>query len=98
MKHIFTAIKSRINKDEEEITMDKLRRAIEAFAPSCEQERRDRELLLSAIDRLDTPLTRENPFAHFSATGYFVFPRLTSAAVAVLYVRNTFTLLSLSAT
>ena len=38
--------------------MDKLRRAIEAFAPSCEQERRDRELLLTALDRLEADLER----------------------------------------
>ena len=43
--------------------MDKLYRAIEALVPWDEQERRDRELLLAAIDRLDTPLTRDNPFA-----------------------------------
>ena len=62
--------------------MDKLRRAIEAFAPSCEQERWDRELLLSAIDRLDTPLSRENPFAHFTASSWIVNPARTHVLMA----------------
>ena len=48
--------------------MDKLRRDIEAFVPLCEQEVRDKEAMLLALDRLDTPLTRENPFAHFTAS------------------------------
>lgn len=62
--------------------MDKLRRAIEAFTPSCEQECRDRELLLAAIDRLDTPLSRKNPFAHFTASSWIVNPARTLALMA----------------
>ena len=54
--------------------MDKLRRAITAFIPTGDQERRDRELLLLALDRLDTPLTRDNPFAHFTASSWIVNP------------------------
>ena len=59
--------------------MDKLYRAIEALVPWDEQERRDRELLLAAIHRLDTPLTRDNPFAHFTASSWIVNPGRTRA-------------------
>ena len=62
--------------------MDKLYRAIEALEPWDEQERRDRELLLAAIDRLDTPLTRDNPFAHFTASSWIVNPGRTRALMA----------------
>lgn len=62
--------------------MDKLYRAIEAFDSWDGQERRDRELLLAAIDRLDTPLSRENPFAHFTASSWIVNPRRTHALMA----------------
>ena len=50
--------------------MQNLRRQIEAYIPCNEQEERDREVLLYAIDRLDTPLTRDNPIAHFSASAW----------------------------
>ena len=62
--------------------MDKLYRAIEAFDPWDGQERRDRELLLAAIDRMDTPLTRDNPFAHFTASSWIVNPDRTHALMA----------------
>ena len=62
--------------------MDKLRRAIEAFIPAGDQERRDRELMLAAIERLDVPLTRENPFAHFTASSWIVNPARTHALMA----------------
>ena len=62
--------------------MDKLRRAITAFIPTGDQERRDRELLLLALDRLDTPLTRDNPFAHFTASSWIVNPTRTHVLMA----------------
>ena len=62
--------------------MDKLYRAIEALVPWDEQQRRDRELLLAAIHRLDTPLTRDNPFAHFTASSWIVNPGRTRALMA----------------
>ena len=52
--------------------MDKLRRAIEAYIPCDGQEARDREVMLLALDRLDAPLTRRNPFAHFTASSWIV--------------------------
>ena len=62
--------------------MDTLYRAIEALEPWNDQERRDRELLLAALDRLDTPLTRDNPFAHFTASSWIVNPGRTHALMA----------------
>ena len=62
--------------------MDNLRRALEAFTPCGDQERRDRELLLIALDRLDTPLSRDNPFAHFTASSWIVNPARTHALMA----------------
>lgn len=54
--------------------MQELRRQIEAYAPCSEQEARDREGLLLALDTLQHPLTRENPFAHFTASSWIVNP------------------------
>ena len=62
--------------------MNKLRRAIEAYVPYNDQERRDRELLIQAIDRLETPLTRDNPFAHFTASCWIVNPARTRVLMA----------------
>ena len=55
--------------------MEALRRAIWAYAPLDGREAGDRERMLLAIDRLDTPLTRNNPFAHFTASSWIVNPR-----------------------
>ena len=62
--------------------MQDLRRQIEAYTPFNEQEARDRELMLRAIDTLETPLTRENPFAHFTASSWIVNPTRTKALMA----------------
>ena len=62
--------------------MERLRRAIEAYAPLDDREIRDRELMLLALDRLDTPLTRENPFAHFTASSWIVNPDRTRVLMA----------------
>ena len=62
--------------------MNELRRAIEAYTPCNEQERRDRQLLLAALERLDTPLTRDNPFAHFTASSWIVNPARTHVLMA----------------
>ena len=62
--------------------MQDLRRQIEAYTPFNEQEARDRELMLRAIDTLEAPLTRENPFAHFTASSWIVNPTRTKALMA----------------
>ena len=62
--------------------MEELRRAIEAYAPDCAQEAADRLMLLRAIDEMPTPLTRENPFAHFTASSWIVNRDRTRALMA----------------
>ena len=62
--------------------MQTLRRAIVAYEPFNEQEAADRSMLLYAIDRLEKPLSRENPIAHFSASAWIVNPGRTHALMA----------------
>ena len=62
--------------------MEELRRRIEAYAPWDEQEEADRRMLLRAIDTLESPLSRENPFAHFTASSWIVNPRRDRALMA----------------
>ncbi len=62
--------------------MQCLRKAIEAYCPWDAQEERDRLVMLDAIDKLETPLSRENPFAHFSASAWIVNPDRTRALMA----------------
>ena len=62
--------------------MEKLRRQIEAYIPCDAQERKDRKMLLRAIDTLETPLTRDNVFAHFTASSWIVNPGRDRALMA----------------
>ena len=62
--------------------MEMLRKAIERYAPCDAQEAQDRQMLLYAIDRLDSPLTRDNPFAHFTASSWIVNQDRTRALMA----------------
>ena len=55
--------------------MENLRRQIEAYQPCNDQEAADRVMLLRAIDTLESPLTRDNPFAHFTASSWIVNPK-----------------------
>ena len=69
--------------------MQKLRDAIEAYRPVNEQEYRDREVMLYALDALDAPLTRDNPIAHFSASSWIVNPRRDRALMAWPHIYRT---------
>ena len=62
--------------------MDKLRRQLEAYAPCNDQEAADRGMMLAALDVLDHPLSRENVFAHFTASGWIVNPDHTRVLMA----------------
>lgn len=62
--------------------MIELRRQLERFAPWNEQEAADRHMLLRAVDTLETPLCRDNPFAHFTASGWIVNPDRTRVLMA----------------
>ncbi len=59
--------------------MEKLRREIEAYAPADGREAQDRRVMLYAIDHLESPLTRDNPVAHFTASAWIVNPGRTRA-------------------
>ena len=62
--------------------MEELRRQIEAYAPYDAQEAADRQMLLRALDALESPLTRGNPFAHFTASAWIVNPARDRALMA----------------
>ena len=62
--------------------METLRAALSAYAPQNEQEARDREVMLEALDTQPTPLTRDNPFLHFSASAWIVNPDRTRVLMA----------------
>lgn len=62
--------------------MQELRAALERYLPCNAQEARDRAVMLEAIDRQYGVLTRENPFAHFTASAWIVNPDRTKALMA----------------
>ena len=62
--------------------MMELRKRLENYVPCNEQEAADRRMMLTAIDTLDDPLSRENIFAHFSASGWIVNPARTKVLMA----------------
>ena len=49
-----------------------LRKQIEKYEPFNEQEVKDKELILKYIDTFDDVLTRNNKFAHFTASAWVV--------------------------
>lgn len=54
--------------------MQNLRDQLVRYIPCNEQESADRDMMVRAIDTLENPLSRENGFAHFSASGWIVNP------------------------
>ena len=49
---------------------------LRAYQPCCEQEAADRELMLRYLKQFpDDILTRDNPMAHFTASGWVVTPK-----------------------
>ena len=49
-----------------------------AFVPGCQQEEKDRQAMLGYCAVFDSPLlTRDNPFAHFTASGLILNPQRT---------------------
>lgn len=47
-------------------------REIRAYKPYNEQEEKDKALILTCMNAYDNLLTRENPVAHFSSSGFIV--------------------------
>ncbi|MCM1025323.1 MAG: NUDIX hydrolase [Roseburia sp.] len=50
--------------------MEKLRQAILAYCPGCEQEEADRRMMLELLETRRNLLTRENTTAHFTASAW----------------------------
>lgn len=69
--------------------MLKLREALERFEPCNEQEARDRQVMLWALDSQPSPLTRDNPLAHFTASSWIVNPNFTRALMVHHNIYNT---------
>lgn len=49
-----------------------LQQQLEQYTPFNEQEAKDREIILRYMDTFDNLLTRENEFAHFTASAWLV--------------------------
>lgn len=54
--------------------MDQLRRVVMEYVPNCEQEERDKALMLGFLDANADCLTRDNLIAHFTASSWIVNP------------------------
>lgn len=53
--------------------IEKIRKEIEGFKPGCEQEEKDKELILAAIEEKGySILTRESEFFHITVSGFTV--------------------------
>lgn len=59
-----------------------LRQELLEYTPISPQEIQDRQLMLTALDKLDHPLSRENTFAHFTASAWIVNPTQTHVLMA----------------
>jgi len=62
--------------------MERLKALLTAYAPCDAQEASDREMMLEAIERMPGILTRENRFAHFTASSWIVNPARTKVLMA----------------
>lgn len=51
-----------------------LKALLEQYRPLCEQEEKDREVMLSYMRQFDNLYTRENEFAHFTSSAFIVNP------------------------
>ena len=69
--------------------MRNLRNRLAAYVPCNAQEAADRALMLRAIDELRAPLTRENGFAHFTASSWIVNPDRTRVLMALHNIYRT---------
>lgn len=58
------------------------RAQLAAYAPCCEQEEADKQLMLQCCARFDDLLTRNNPVAHMTASAWIVSPDRTHALLA----------------
>ncbi|EDP67887.1 hypothetical protein CAT7_04272 [Carnobacterium sp. AT7] len=59
-----------------------LREQISHYIPYTTQEAKEQEVILKYIDTFDNLLTRENEFAHFTASAWIVNPERTKVLMA----------------
>ncbi|UQW96113.1 NUDIX hydrolase [Rummeliibacillus sp. G93] len=59
-----------------------IRNELMAYCPYNEQEKKDKELMLRYIDQFSDVLTRENEFAHFTASAWIVNKARTKVLMA----------------
>lgn len=52
--------------------MEQLKQQIQNYQPYNEQEKKDKEVMLKYLATFDNLLTRENEFAHFTASAWVV--------------------------
>lgn len=65
-----------------------LRQQIEAYTPYNTQEEKDKELILRYMDTFDDVLTRDNEFAHFTASAWLVNQDRTKALMVYHNIYN----------
>ena len=68
-----------------------LKQQIEAYQPECEQEEKDKAVMLQYIQDYPNVLTRENTFGHFTASSWVVNPAHTKVIMIYhnIYHRRT---------
>ena len=65
-----------------------LRQQIEAYTPYNAQEEKDKELILRYMDTFDDVLTRDNEFAHFTASAWLVNQERTKVLMVYHNIYN----------
>lgn len=65
-----------------------LKQAIEHYKPYNAQEQKDQEIILRYMDIFDNLLTRENEFAHFTASAWLVNKEHTKVLMAYHNIYN----------
>lgn len=74
--------------------MEKIIKIIEDFKPLCEQEKKDKELMLSAIKQQGRAiLTRESEFFHITVSGFTVNAKKTKTLMVFHNIYNTWSVI-----
>ncbi|RHW35855.1 NUDIX domain-containing protein [Lysinibacillus yapensis] len=68
--------------------MHYLRQQLERYTPFNAQEEKDQEIILRYMDTFDNLLTRENEFAHFTASAWIVNEAKTKVLMAYHNIYN----------
>lgn len=66
-----------------------LREILKSYQPFNAQETADRQIMLEALGILDHPLSRSNPFAHFTASSWIVNQDRSHVLMAYHNIYNT---------